>query len=243
MQQPSETSFDVSLPNWSGPLDLLLDLIRASKLKIQEISIKKITRDYLDAIDKMTDLDMNLSSEFMAMASHLIYIKSKMLLPEQFNDDEKDIDDPKKDLIEKLLNYEKFKLAADKLNHLSREDLTFIETTKSRKERKKIANDQTWEEVSIIELIKAFSKIMESNSAPPILSDQEFKTEEKISYIKKELKTLQKIKFENLFKNTSPKQEIVVTLWAVLEMYKTAEIEIMQNKQFGEIFLFPSKAK
>ncbi len=239
--------FEVNLPIWNGPLDLLLDLIKSTEINIYDIPIKEITSQYLDAIKLMQKLDIEIASEFLVMASTLIYIKSKMLLPNEMldNDDKELEEDPRAGLVEQLLEYQKFKELAEVLGDkdvhsnrlLERKDnqITFpLETVK----------EDPWKEVTLFELIKVFSGVVDVMETSEIISikQDEFSMEEKIDMMKKLLLKEEKINFYDLFREGSSKIEIIAIFWAILEMYKYGQITIKQHAFFGDIFIFKKDA-
>lgn len=245
--------YDIKLPVWNGPLDLLLDLVRASKVKISDIPIKEITNQYIHMIEMMKSVDMELSSDFLVMASTLILIKTRILIAEEMDDDASDFERPQKELIEKLLVYEQFKKASEKLAE-QESRLSHYLQAKERTRRKNIFGNKKiassglsmeWERVGLKQLMLSFLKVAENSiieNAPPIFHNREYNISDKINIIRKSLYENKRVKFTSLFKTANiNRQEIVVTFWGILELYKLEEIEIVQDKIFKDIYLQAGK--
>lgn len=240
--EQKKKSFEIELPNlWTGPLDLLLDLIRTQEVDIHDIPISEITHQYLEAIKYMQKLDIDIASDFLVMAATLIYIKSKMLLPAELEDDEELFLDPRKNLVEQLLEYQKFKNVAEVLGQLSDYSERLVERrdhqlTFSLNEE----DDDLWEEVTLFELLKVFSGIVHEVPAIDFLPTdaREFTVEGKIDQITEALEREGSVNFFELFSNEKVKSEILAAFLAVLELYKMGRIRIKQHKVFGDIHLF-----
>ena len=236
----------VNLPIWNGPLDLLLDLIRTSEINIYDIPIKEITGQYLNTIKLMQKLNIELASEFLSMAATLVYIKSRVLLPHEIRaaEDEEFQQDPRKDLVHQLLEYQKFKNLAEKLEGreihferlIERRDHQITFETKQDP-------DEIWKEITLFELVKVFSGVVDAieYQKNDILLEEEYRVEDKIEYIEELLGKKEKVNFYDLFQENSVKIEIIVTFWAILEMYKHGKITLQQHTFFGDIFLFRQK--
>lgn len=246
--------YDIKLPVWNGPLDLLLDLVRASKVKIQDIPIKEITNQYLEMLALMKQVDTDLSADFLVMASTLILIKSRILIAEEMGEDLEDFETPRHELIDKLLVYEQFKKATAKLSEQEDRFVYYLEA-KERSRRKKSFFDEQfitpeeelspgWKRIGLKELLVAYLNTIQEIETPLIFQDREFSVEEKMSYITTRLHREHKISFRNLFPGFPKvhKQEVVVTFWGILELYKQLELDLLQDKTFGEIFLISGLA-
>ena len=243
IEKIAKSKFEVNLPFWNGPLDLLLDLIRSTEINIYDISIKEITSQYLDVIKLMQRLDIEVASEFLVMASTLIYIKSKMLLPSEIldNEDEEFDKDPRSNLVEQLLEYQKFKALAEVLGNKEIHSNRLLE----RKDNQitfpfEAEKKNTWENVTLFELMKVFSGVVDVMETPNVnfFQQVEFSIEDKINMITNQLSIADKINFYDLFRQESTKIEIISIFWALLEMYKHGQITIKQHAFFGDIFIF-----
>lgn len=235
---------------FEGPLDLLLHLININEVEITEIPIFEITKQYMEYIESFNDLDLDLASEFILMASELLEIKSKMLLPdpkydtEEFNEA---IDDPREDLVNKLLEYKKFKNAANilderfndfgRIHFKEQEDLTpFIKKVPLEELNKDLEKDL---------LVNAMKRILSKidrtdegreNYFEKVKRDA-FTVENKIIMIQQRLKEELKFEFSSLFSNQVSKNEVIVTFMALLELLKLNEITVVQEYMFDDIII------
>ncbi len=230
--------YKVRLEIFEGPLDLLLYLIKKDEVDIYDIPIAKITDQYLEYLEMMEMLDLDIAGEFIVMAATLMQIKSRMLLPpEEVPAQEQEEEDPRSELVKKLLEYKKFKEAADKLAEI--EATTSQSYTRKTEERPlpEIEDESAFFEASIFDLLSAFSKILKEvpkDTFYKIIKDK-FTVGDKIHDILHMLVNEPKLYFGNLFKKAESKFEIVVTFLAVLELIRLREIMIVQKEPFGEI--------
>jgi segregation and condensation protein A len=220
------------LGDFEGPLDLLLFLIKKAEVNIYDIPIAKITEQYLEYLDFSTKVDLDNITEFYILAATLLYIKSRMLLPIETNLDE-EIEDPRKELVEKLIEYQKFK----KLTEIMTEKET--EWLIERKKNQKILpfpETDFWEQAQIWDLLKIFSSIISSLTSERIIDlYEEVTINEKITLISEFIDTKGEFLFTELIKKTGSISEIICSFFAVLEMTKMKKINVYQNKLFGDI--------
>jgi len=230
-------SYKVKLEIFEGPLDLLLYFIKKDEINIYDIPISKITDQYLQYLEFMKLLDLNIAGEYLVMAATLMHIKSKLLLPpEEREAEEEEVKDPRQELVEKLLEYQKFKEAAAKLDIMEkgRKDIF------KRQAPGDILSKDTqvrYFEANIFDLISAFSKIlkeMPKETFHNIVKD-EFTVEEKMHDIYHMLVARPKLMFTELFKDAKNKFEIVVTFLSILELIRLKEIKVYQKHMFDEI--------
>ena len=234
------SQYEVKLPTWNGPLDLLLDLIRSSEVNIFDIPIFEITQQYLDAIKMMQKMDIDLASDFLAMAVTLIMIKSKMLLPVEMQSDEDFLlEDPRKDLVDKLIEYQKYKAIAEELENSEFHAERIIER-KDCQTTFDVTEGNAWEDVTIYELLKVFSGFVEAVDKMENYEnlEEDFRVEDKLDFIKDQFKQEEKIEFYSLFGNDFIKNEVIVTFLAILELYKLNYLLIRQHRVFGDMYLF-----
>ncbi|MCG2705354.1 MAG: segregation/condensation protein A [Candidatus Omnitrophica bacterium] len=230
--------YKVKLEIFEGPLDLLLYLIKKDEVDIYDIPIAKVTDQYLEYLEMMNMLDLNIAGEFIVMAATLMQIKSRMLLPvEEMPQDEMEEEDPRSELVRKLLEYKKFKEVSDKLAEI--EATTSQQYTRKAEERPlpEIEDESAFFETSIFDLLSAFSKILKDipkDTFYKVIKDK-FTVADKIHDIVHMLVGQPRIYFGNLFKKAGSKFEIVVTFLAVLELIRLKEILIVQEEPFGEI--------
>lgn len=224
----------VSLPLFEGPLDLLLHLIKQNKIDIYDIPIALITKQYLDYIELMRELDLEIASDFLVMAATLIYIKSRMLLPR--NEEEAQKEDPRKELVEQLIEYEKFKKASNFLN----EQYQFWSKVYSRK---KTDEEEIFiDEVSIYDLFLAIKKLIEKSEIKIFIPKEVMKVEDKINHILELLKVNHRLYFDELFEVSGKnkklsKIEIIVTFLALLELIRLRIVKAYQEITFGKIYI------
>lgn len=230
--------YKVKLEIFEGPLDLLLYLIKKDEVDIYDIPIAKVTDQYLEYLEMMKMLDLDIAGEFIVMAATLMQIKSRMLLPpEEAPREELEEEDPRSELVRKLLEYKKFKEAADKLAEI--EAITGRQYTRVTEERPlpEIEDESAFFEASIFDLLTAFSKILKDvpkDAFHKVLKDK-FTVADKIHDIVHMLVDEPRLYFSILFKKAETKFEIVVTFLAVLELIRLKEILIVQEEPFAEI--------
>ena len=229
--------YKVKLEIFEGPLDLLLYLIKKEEIDIYDIPIAKITDQYLEYLEMMKLLDLDIAGEFIVMAATLMQVKSKMLLPpEEVPEEEMQEEDPRAELVKRLLEYKKFKEVADEL--ASKEAMAG--QLYSRKDEEKPvfeSEDSPFFEASIFDLLTAFSKILKEVPKETFykLVKDEFTVGEKIHDIFHILVNKPKIYFSKLFSQAKSKMEIIVTFLAILELIRLKEILIIQKQPFAEI--------
>ncbi|MBK1834979.1 segregation/condensation protein A [Roseibacillus ishigakijimensis] len=234
-----ETDYKVKLDIFEGPLDLLLYLIKREELDITEVSIEKITRQYLDYIDTFRMLNIDLASEFIVMAANLIYLKSRTLLPkqEQPPEEEGDEDDPRWELIRQLVEYKKFKDAAGYLARREEEQQGYFPHQPERPELPPVETDPV-AELSIFDLIQAFQKVLkrfESEHDFGQIVDDRFTVADKVEFLLTELQPGGRRRFQTLFEMATTKAEVIVTFLAVLELMKMNQFRVRQDLLLGDI--------
>lgn len=230
--------YKFKINEFEGPLDLLLSLIKESKMDIMNIEIIKLANQYLEYIESMNDLNLTIASEYLVLASELMYLKSKCLLPkEEENDDE--YEEVKENLVNRLLEYKQYKEVTSAFKNLEEERKElFTKVPSSLKEYKdndiKLSND-----VTLNDLLKAFQNFLERKKykEPMItkVTTKEFSVEERTRDIKNILRNRKKVEFFELFEEFS-KPYVVVTFLSILEMAKKSEIIIIQENNFDKIY-------
>lgn len=231
--------YEVKINEFEGPLDLLLHLIKVSKVDIWDIKIEDIANQYLDYINKMQEMNLDIASSYLVMASELIEMKSRMLLPnnkEQLEDEEKI--DPREALINRLIEYQKYKNVTKDFRNL--ENIRHEIYTKAP-ENLKDYNDENIvlkSDVSLDDLLDAFHKFLQRKALEKPLktniTKKEITVEQRRTTIKHILKEKKKIDFFELF-DVITKEYVVVTFLAVLEMAKKQELYIKQENNFDKI--------
>ena len=229
--------YEVTIDNFSGPLDLLLHLIKQSKMDIMNIKLEIIIDEYLDYINKMNEMNLDVASSYLVMASELLEIKSKMLLPKE--DEEEEEDDPKEKLITRLILYQQYKEQIESFKELESERSTYYTKIPSNldeyqtDEKKAIISD-----VTLDDLVKAFEDFLNRvDLEKPVhtkVTKKELSVEDRITNIKTRFKKQKRIDFFDLFEVKS-KEYVVVTFLAILEMAKNKELIIYQEDNFDNI--------
>ncbi len=236
----SDFPFAVSVTDvYEGPLDLLLDLIRKQDINIYDIPIARITAQYLSYVEKMRGLDVNVAAEFIYMAAVLIHIKSKMLLPRDPLATAEDQEDPRAELVNRLLEHEKFKSAAQML--LQKQQIE--EAVLSNPSLKEFVDAEgTDPEIAadVIDLVKTFQQVVERLRTRPVLNvDEETVTVgQMIDYLRRRLSLEDRpIRLKQLLLRAPSRQALVCLFLALLEMVRLQAIQVRQEKLFGEIAL------
>lgn len=229
--------YNIALPEFEGPLDLLLHLIKQDNISIFDISIDKITKQYLDYIHKMEELNLNIASEYLVMASDLLQIKSKTLLPRKEDDPEED--DPREELINRLINYQNYKDSIEKLRTYESLRKEVYTKEPSLEEYKNEEHDNNLN-ISLDDLVNALSKFLQDKErAKPLatkITNKEYSVGKRSTEIRDVLRIKKKVNFVDLFDELS-KDYIVVTFLAILDMSKRQELSITQDNNFENIIL------
>lgn len=231
--------YKVKLEVFEGPLDLLLYLIKKDEVDIYDIPIELITRQYVETLNLMRMLDLNIAGEFLVMAATLMMIKSRMLLPvEDRPEMEPEEDDPRWDLVRKLIEYKKFKDAAGNLHDMEVRQANMF----NRGTEDLVIEPEPGvglEDVSIFDLISAFNEALKNvkvEDIGDIFADQ-FTVADKIEVILERIKREERISFSSLFQNMAMRHEIVCTFLALLELIRLKQIKALQKVVFGEIMM------
>lgn len=240
-----ETDYKVRLEIFEGPLDLLLYLIKRDEIDIYEISLERLTRQYLEYLQAFKELNIDVAGEFIVMAANLIYTKSRSLLPvdQRPPDEEAEEDDPRWDLIRQLIEYKKFKEAAGQLHlrALEQERIFGREGT----EAAAIAGPLRLEEVGIFQLINAFQTVLKRLEARQDMQEifgEHFSVSDKIEVILQRVAGETSVRFSDLFGEMVSRVEIVVTFLALLELIRLKQVRAIQDSPFDEIEIAPVTA-
>lgn len=230
----------VTIDNFDGPLDLLLHLIKEQDIDIYDIKIEDITKQYLDYIRHMKELNLEIASEYLVMASELIEMKSKMLLPKKKEKEDDDYEeDPRELLVERLLAYKRYKEVTSEFKDL---ELTrkMVFTREPDNLNRYVKEDENSEELGVADLIDAFNNLLKRKELDrPIatkITKKELSVTEKVNKIKNILRNKKKINFEDIFE-VSTKEEVIISFLSVLEMVKKDEILLTQEGNFKNIVI------
>ena len=235
----SSNEYKVKLEVFEGPLDLLLFLIKKDEVDIYDISIERITQQYLEFMDAFKVLDLEVAGEFVVMAANLIYIKSRSLLPVHVQppEEEADEEDPRWDLIRQLVEYKKFKDAAAQLSQREHDQSNLF----TRLPEPEAAVERPLGEVSVFDLIAAFNKILKRIEGKTEdlreIFEENFSVSDKIDFIMKMTASGVALKFTELFASAASRTEVVVTFLALLELVRLKQLSLVQGEAFGEIEL------
>lgn len=230
-------SYKVKLEVFEGPLDLLLYLIKKEEVDIYDIPISKVTDQYLEYLEFMKLLDLDIAGEFIVMAATLMHIKSKMLLPpDQTPDGEKEEEDPRAELVKRLLEYKKFKEAASQLSHMESSQKHFFARVGVDKGELPLPDDDFFE-ASLFDLITAFTKVLKDIPREVFhqVVKEEFTVSEKIHDILHMLVDKPVMSFVDLFKIARNKREIITMFLALLELIRLKEVVALQASSFDNI--------
>ena len=236
-------NYKIKLEVFEGPLDLLLYLVKKDHLNIYDIPIAKVTEQYLQYLNLMQMLDLNVAGEFLVMAATLMQIKSKMLLPAEEGAPEEEQEDPREELVRRLLEYEKFKEIAEDLRQKETDQREVFKRPKLEVEKKPQEGQETYFEASIFDLINAFSQALKDVPREvfyEVVKDK-FTMEEATHQILHLLLIKPEVKLSELFGRSKNKLEIIVTFLAVLELIKVKEIIARQSEMFQEIEIVRNK--
>jgi len=237
----SQTSYAVKLPTFEGPLDLLLHLIKTNEINIYDIPIALITQQYLDYLKMMKTLNLSIAGEFIVMAATLIYIKSKMLLPVEEMPLEEQEEDPRVELVRRLLEYKQFKEAAITLAEREQEWRDVFR----REEKGGNGHEVTLADLNLFDLLDALQKVLErvpSKRSVDILID-ELTVKDRMSVILSGLEAADGIDFLSLFETDRTRAAIIVTFLALLELIRLRLVWAQQNDLFGPIRIFKVKTE
>ena len=239
-KEESDFPFSVSVGDvYDGPLDLLLHLIRTQDIDIYDIPIGRITAQYLAYVEKLRELDVNVAAEFIYMAAVLIHIKSKMLLPRDPSAASDAQEDPRGELVNRLIEHEKFKSAAQMLMQKQQiEDAVW--SNPALKEFNESEGTEPEMAADVIDLVKTFQQILDrARNRPMIQVDEETVTVgQMIEYLRRRLALEDRpIRLKQMLRNVESRQALVCMFLALLEMVRLQAIQLRQDRLFGEILL------
>jgi segregation and condensation protein A len=222
------------LGDFEGPLDLLLHLIQKSQLNIYDIPIAQITEQYLQILRYASAVDLDSASEFYVMAATLLLIKSRMLLPGDATLDE-DFEDPRRELVERLLEYQKFKRYSELMADREKENEWVLERKKAQ-HLLPFAEEALWHEVSVWDLLSTFSTIISSISSERIIDlYEEVSVNEKVTLIHELLDARESFLFTDLLVRHRSMLEAICAFLAILELVRLGRVRVFQNVLFGDI--------
>jgi segregation and condensation protein A len=239
---PNSSGITIKLDAFEGPLDLLLHLIKKDEVDIWDIPIARITAQYLEYLQLMNDLNINVAGDWLFMAATLIHIKSRMLLPPDPNAaaTEEPEEDPRKELVYQLLEHQKFKNAAQML--YTREE---VENAVWHNPPQEVVEDgKGVVAVTLFDLVKAFHEIVQrfDNQREMAYTQEEVSIEEKMEELRRLLLVHDRLLFSSFFQEARSRRHLIVTFLALLEMVRMREVWLYQKKAFEEIYISKSKS-
>lgn len=238
-------AYQIKINNFEGPFDLLFHLIKKAEVDIYDIPIADITNQYIEYISEMKNMDLDNASEFIVMAATLIQIKSKMLLPKEtnpFDEIAADEMDPRAELIEKLLEYKRYKEVSETLKDMEQKTMGVF--FKSAEIIDDIEENNLFIDITLDDIIKAFQDIITRCKDNKNIDDnetqilrEEFTVTDKIKDIKNMIIKKQRIIFSELFINAKDKFDIILTFLALLELIRLREVNAHQDTTYGDIII------
>jgi segregation and condensation protein A len=239
-KEASDFPFAVAVGDvYEGPLDLLLDLIRKQDIDIYDIPIAKITAQYLAYVEGMRELDVNVAADFIYMAAVLIHIKSKLLLPRDPLAPAEAQDDPRSELVNRLLEHEKFKSAAQMLLQKQQiEDAVW--SNPALKEFKDAEGTEPELAADVIDLVKTFQQILERARNRPILevSEESVTVGQMIKYLRQRLNFEERpVRLKQILRNLESRQALICMFLAMLELVRLQAVQLRQDRLFGDILI------
>jgi segregation and condensation protein A len=237
--------YKVKLDLFEGPLDLLLYLVRKAEVDIVDISVSEVAKQYLEYLDIMRDLNINIASEYLSMASTLVRLKAQELLPDtevEAIEDEEGIYN-REQLIEKLLEYKTYKEAAGSLRKYEAEQ--YGSFSRGKQEEVEVTADNEGTDignVSVFDLIAAFKRVLlkaeeEKDDSVQVVERENIRLDDRIEHVIGYLEDKGEVPFEDLFKDDLRKLVLIVTFMAILELVKMRKITFRQESGFGKLFV------
>ena len=211
-------------------------MIQKNEVNIYDIPIAKITEQYLEYLQYAARLDLDTVTDFYLMAATLLYIKSRMLLPNEHGDAEEEYDDPRKELVERLIEYQRYRKLTDLIERKAEEEEFVMERKAGQPILPFVEDDDLWESIDVWELLKTFSKIMSNVSADRLVSlYEEVTVNEKLTLIAELCETKREFLFTELVRDSRSIMELVCAFIALLEAVRQKSVGIRQNRMFGDI--------
>jgi len=234
-----EQLYNIKIPEFEGPLDLLLHLLKENKVDIYDIPISLITGQYLQYIEFMKELDLEIAGEFLVMAATLIQIKSRMMLPPDEEAPPEELEDPRFELVQRLLEFQAYKDAATILKEREEESMKIFVRQPSELDEEKVPEPElNLFDVNLFDLLAAFRKLLEN--APPemrTITRETLTVKDKMLHIADIMENLDSIRFEELFKDSFTRVQLIVTFLALLELLRLGLARVYQEREFGNIWV------
>jgi segregation and condensation protein A len=237
--EQTELPYHVRIENFEGPLDLLLHLIKKNEINIYDIPVAMIAQQYLQYLEAMEELNLNVAGDFLVMAATLLQIKSKMLLPaDETAEDDDEGPDPREELVRRLLEYKAFKEAARQLDDQEKvwREIFWREQAPLSEEDEK---DLPLENVSLFDLVDALKEVLERNPGSRLIEilPDNLTVRERMNLILETLEGKDSVSFTALFEGSSHRMVVVVTFLALLELMRLRVAQVFQAETFGPILV------
>ncbi len=237
--EQTELPYQVRIENFEGPLDLLLHLIKKNEINIYDIPVAMIAQQYLEYLEAMEELNLNVAGDFLVMAATLLQIKSKMLLPvDETVDDEEEGPDPREELVRRLLEYKAFKEAARQLDDQEKvwRETFWRERAPSVEE---VEEEFPLENVSLFDLVDALKEVLERNPSSRLIEivPDNLTVRERMNLILETLEGEDSVSFAALFEGSAHRMMVVVTFLALLELMRLRVVRVFQAETFGPILV------
>ena len=231
-------AYEIKLDIFEGPLDLLLYLIKKNEIDIYNIPIALITDQYLQYMEIMRSLNLDLAGEYLVLASTLIHIKSRLLLPREENDDFEDEPDPRAELVKQLLEYQSYKEAALCLDSRLLLERDVFKRSYGVNETDETEDDET--ELNLFDLVKAFQKLVSRMDKQELLeiNGERMSLSDRINEIMERLAQVQPLLFTDIIEEIADRRSVIYTLLAILELMKLRMVKAYQSGPFGVIRIF-----
>jgi segregation and condensation protein A len=238
-EQP-ELPYQVRIENFEGPLDLLLHLIKKNEINIYDIPVAMIAQQYLEYLEAMEELNLNVAGDFLVMAATLLQIKSKMLLPvDETADEDEEGPDPREELVRRLLEYKGFKEAARQLDDQEKVWREIFWREQALSVEAAVEEDLSLENVSLFDLVDALKGVLERNPGSRLIeiAPDNLTVRERMNLILETLEGKDSISFAALFEGSSHRLMVVVTFLALLELMRLRVARVFQAETFGPILV------
>ncbi len=245
MEDQNYNSYTIRLPQFEGPFDLLLFFIERDELDINSIAISKITDDFLDYIRQIEALNIDLASEFIVVAATLMRIKARLLLPRKTVDDEGNEIDPREELVQKLLEYKRYKETLEDFRKLEEERSLIFNRSGTKDELRRIAElamvDAELESLSLYKLLKAFENVMEQFNEKTIVAHAiaryDYTIQEQQNYLFSHVVKGEKTSFDQIFLGLESRIHAIVTFLALLELLSQQKLHLIQGEGLNNFWL------
>jgi segregation and condensation protein A len=235
VDRKEESGLKYRFGEFEGPLDLLLYLIKKNEVNIYDIPIARITSQYLEYLEYASTIDLDNTTEFYVLAATLLYIKSRLLLPVDL-DSVDDIEDPRQELVEKLIEYQKYKKLGELIAVKESESEWLLERRVQQLPLPFSKAEGVWEEVSVWDLLGVFSSLISSLTSQRLVDlYEEVTVKEKITLIYEFFEDREEFPFTDLIQHGRSVMELICSFLAILDLAKRKHIVLYQNRLFGDI--------